>query len=58
MNKQIQDAILAPYLDNDDDTDCNHYKRIMRAIGKMNQLSSQTIQDVVDELVGELESRS
>ena len=55
--KQIQDAILAPYLDNTEDIDVIDFTRIMVAIGFMPKLSTQTIQDVIDELQGTLDDR-
>ena len=54
---EIKAAIVAPYLENTEHQDTIDYTHIMGAVGAMNQLSTQTIQDVIDELQGELDSR-
>ena len=55
--KEIQRAIVAPYLENTEHQDTIDYTHIMQAVGAMNQLSTQTISDVIDELQGELDGR-
>jgi len=57
IGRQVREAIVAPYLSNDDDMDIIDYTCIMDSLGDMKYLSTQVLQDVVDEIVGEIESR-
>ena len=55
--KEIQAAIVAPYLTNTDDDDIIDFTCIRDSIGEMKYLSTQVIQDTIDELQGELDGR-
>ena len=57
IGRQVREAIVAPYLENTEHQDTMDYTLIMDSVGEMSLLSTQTIQDVIDELQGALDSR-
>ena len=47
-----------PYMDNDAEIDRIDYTCIIDSLGALNMISTQVLQDVADDLIGEIESRS
>ena len=50
-------AAHQPYMDNDSEIDRIDYQCLLDSIGEMNMISTQVLQDVVDEMQGAIDNR-